>query len=650
MDLSNAFNAVRTDKLEQILRETGVPDDIRMWISSFLRNRKIIMHLRNKTIDRTIQDGLPQGDVLSPTLFNVYTADLHKIECEDVVLVQFADDFGILVRAKNLETLNRKAQEYTNKFSNEASELNLVINPAKTKALLFQNNDKELNITINGTAVETVKDHRYLGIIFDRYLSFRAHINSVKSKVQERLNMLKILNGVKSGAHPQTLVRIHTALCRSVMEYGSSVYNNARSCNRKKLYVLNNQCLRKVTGATKTTPLNTLAAISGQEPIEYKLEYVTEKEITRHLSRQNEVAKQLVDISIPANCDNLEKYTYLERIYWQNKDIFENLQPYLEFTASKNVEINDELELLDTTKKHTAPAKMKQAALFAMNGKYKHKAKIYTDASKDGTTCSVGVYIENTNQRLSFRLIRETSITSAEIIAIHLALKHIERGNLKNYVVFTDSKSACTMLNEARETKGGEKNLVEILSLCEKSNTAIQWIPSHVDIRGNEIADQLAKQGISSQQTLDNVLMVKDVEMQIKKKLEQRVAEWYEAYSQEKGKAFYEIQPTFSKNPWFKGVNLKGKEIKVLNRLMAGHDYSKKWLATLKIVENPNCETCSVPETAEHTILICPQYKTHRSKYSFEGKFKKLTEMFKTSNISIYKEILQFIREIKMEF
>lgn len=117
IDLSNAFNAVRTERLEEILSSVGVPQDILMWISSFLKNRSVSLQTRDKKISRTISNGLPQGDVLSPTLFNVYTLKLHQIEKDGVVLVQYADDFGILVKARSLDQLNKTAQEYLQEFT-----------------------------------------------------------------------------------------------------------------------------------------------------------------------------------------------------------------------------------------------------------------------------------------------------------------------------------------------------------------------------------------------------------------------------------------------------------------------------------------------------------------------------------------------------
>ncbi|XP_055614126.1 uncharacterized protein LOC129760500 [Uranotaenia lowii] len=650
IDLSNAFNAVRLDKLEEIMLRIGVPQDVLLWTISFLNNRQIVFHTSSKTITRTINNGLPQGDVLSPTLFNIYTIDLHRNANTEVELVQFADDFGILLRAKNIDGLNELGQEYLINFTTIAESLNFSINPEKTKALLFQNGTKKLNISINGIGLETVKCHKYLGVTFDRSLSFGIHIKDLKAKIQDRLNMVKVLNGVKHGAHPQTMLKIHTALFRATMEQNCSVYNNSSCTNRNILTVINNQCLRRVTGLTRSTPRNVIVALSGQEPVGLRQEFVTCKELCRHFSRNNVIAQQLRNVVLPEDKNSWKKFSYQEQIYWVHKEIFDNIQPILRSEFFQPVEIFPELEGLTTTKQNTNPMRSKQLALFVMNGRNKGRGRVFTDASKDGSKCSIGVFFEMTNLRLSMLLGKETSITSAELIAIREATRIIEERSLVRSVIYTDSKASCLMLQAAQESKQDERILIEILRVCSLHQVAIQWIPSHVSIQGNEIADSLAKHGLQSANVYENHFMVKDSMAFFKRYLGEKTESWYSSYSEEKGKIFHSIQPKFSKTPWFIGQDMDGRDIRLLNRLMTTHDYSKYWLARMKIVEDANCETCSVPETANHIIIECPRFTSLRLQYDFNGLYSNIQDIFKSKTIMHYKEIVEFVRKTKIEF
>lgn len=107
-------------------------------------------------------------------------------------------------------------------------ELNFKINPDKTKIILFQNSNNLLNITINNINIENVRCHLYLGVTLDKYLSFGIHIKNTKSKIVDRLNMIKVINSLKFGAHPQTMITIYKSIFRSIIEYGSTIFNNSK--------------------------------------------------------------------------------------------------------------------------------------------------------------------------------------------------------------------------------------------------------------------------------------------------------------------------------------------------------------------------------------------------------------------------------------
>lgn len=654
IDLSNAFNAVKTDKLGEILSELRVPNEVQIWIESFLKNRRLQMAVRSGVIERIVSNGLPQGDVMSPTLFNVYTLGFHAIVVEDVILVQYADDFGVLVKARSLDEINKKAQLFLDNFRDKAEELNLKINAEKTKAVLFQANNKQLSIKINGQAIETVRSIKHLGVHFDRTLSFGVHIRELGQKLRDRQNVLKVLSGIKHGSHPQVMIRLYEALIRSVTEYGCTAFNNASKSNLKKLETVNNQCLRKANGLTKTTPLNVLHAISGQDQIKVRLEYVSGREICRAMHRNNIVAKQLKALNrLDRASISDEAFTFMEYMYLEHQDVFDSISPVNRITLNREIQIQSTLEGITSAKKEISDRVFKQAALCAMNGKYSTRGRIFTDASKEGNRCAVGIYVENTRQRFSIKLAYETSITSAEILAISEAAQIVERQQLLNYVIYTDSKSSLIMLNNVIEQREGDSVLVRILETAQKWNIDFQWIPSHVNISGNEIADSLAKNGLTRPfQIVRNPRLLKDAQNYLKKCKAEATNKWYQEYSLDKGRKFYDVFGKFEYTPWFKGLELKGRQVRLLNRLISGHDFSNYWLNKMKIVESGECDMCDESETAEHLILHCPKYGMLRSEYDFDGLYGSTTEMFKTvietKNLKMLEQIVDFCKKAKI--
>lgn len=154
---------------------------------------------------------------------------------------------------------------------------------------MFHVNNKQLSIKINEQTIETVRNIKYLGVTIDRYLSFGGHIRTLSEKLRDRQNMLKALSGIKKGS--QVMIQIYESLIRSAAEFGWTAHNHTCETNIRKLEVINNQCLRHATGLTRSTPLNILCAVNGQDSIRLRLEYIKAREIGRIFYRNNVIAK-----------------------------------------------------------------------------------------------------------------------------------------------------------------------------------------------------------------------------------------------------------------------------------------------------------------------------------------------------------------------
>ncbi|XP_055614272.1 uncharacterized protein LOC129760641 [Uranotaenia lowii] len=209
------------------------------------------------------------------------------------------------------------------------------------------------------------------------------------------------------------------------------------------------------------------------------------------------------------------------------------------------------------------------------------------------------------------------------------------------------------MLEQTLEDLKGPALLVETLEIAQKFNTAFQWIPSHVDIEGNEIADQLANMGLSDNAPiLENQLLLKDAFNKFESQALQNTKSWFQEYSDTdgnlKGKTFRKIYPEYLPTPWYHKRQLEGNEIRLINRLMTGHDYSKYWLGIMKMADDGECDICQAPETAEHAIIFCPKYNDLRSKYSFELKLNSLTDLLKLNDTKLFQEVTDFVKKAKL--
>ena len=110
-----------------------------------------------------------------------------------------------------------------------------------------------------------MEETKFLGVIFDRKLSFIPHIRYIKAKCLRDLNLLKILSHTSWRADRFTLLRLYRSLVRSKLDYGSIVYGSARKSYLQILDTVHHQGLRLALGAFRTAPVTSLY-VEADEP------------------------------------------------------------------------------------------------------------------------------------------------------------------------------------------------------------------------------------------------------------------------------------------------------------------------------------------------------------------------------------------------
>lgn len=649
VDLSNAFNAVKPEVLEETMYRHSIPPEFRSWIMTFLTNRRIQLQVNDQQLVRYVHEGLPQGDVMSPTLFNLYTAKLHDIHVEGVELVQYVDDFSIIVEGATIDEVNERSNAFMQQLSVYTKELNLGINAQKTKSVLFLNGPKEMKVAINDEDIESVKSHRYLGALIDKSLRFGSHVRELTQKMAERLNLLKTISTTKYGAHPETLTIAYNAFIRSFIEYGISVYGIASNTNLQKLDIINNQCLRRITGCTKTTPRNTLQAIAAQPPLKFRREKMTGKQVAKHCYTKSPVWEQICQAALGEKLVENQRYTVLEKIAYEHHNMLQHMSSQVKNPYQwKGVQINTTLKEGTWVKKKTDVKVLKQLSLSLIHGKYGGRQLIFTDASTDGITCGIGIYHENKNFKLSLRLDNNVCIMTAELEAIYVALQYVTAHKLQNAVIMTDSKSGCEYIIRNQDTNTRDKMIDNILRMAATSNTTIQWIPGHTGLNGNDTADQLAKAGICQEETCSNKILLHDALNYFNSLSEESSQQWYLQYSAElgKGRKFFQIQNTIPSKPWHHKLQLSNIEIRTLNRLLSGHDYSKYWLHKMKLEDDNFCDVCDVLENSDHVVFFCAKYAEKREQYHLD-EYCNIYQVFQKKDVTLLQNVVRFLKEIK---
>ena len=206
--------------------------------------------------------GVPQGGVLSPLLFNLYMSKI-PLPPADIKLSSYADDCSVLSSGPKIAPLCVKLNSYLEKLNKFFNERNLQLSAPKSTATLFttcsQETNTKLSITIDGKDVPTEKNPKILGVYLDPLLNFGAHAKYVKDRVSKRNCILKALSGTSWGKDKETLITTYKAVGRSIVNYCAPIWAPTLSdTNWKSIQVAQNTALRTALGCVKMSDIGHL--------------------------------------------------------------------------------------------------------------------------------------------------------------------------------------------------------------------------------------------------------------------------------------------------------------------------------------------------------------------------------------------------------
>ena len=220
--MSKAFNTINIHTLIRNLLQTNIPSTIIKFIANYIKGREAYTTYGNHpSRQRQFKTGVPQGGVLSPTLFNIYTSDLPPPSAP-VQVMAYADDITITSTRKS--AAKKYIQPYLHKVFAWTKQNNIILNPDKTTCTLFTPDPAEytsnLDLRINNKALPMATPPKLLGLTLDPKLTYSTHIHNIS--VHKPLQIIKSLTATGWGKQKEPLMATYKAVLRPALEYASS--------------------------------------------------------------------------------------------------------------------------------------------------------------------------------------------------------------------------------------------------------------------------------------------------------------------------------------------------------------------------------------------------------------------------------------------
>ena len=652
-DLEKAYDTCWKKLIMKELHRFGLRGELPKLIEDFLSGRSFRVKVGGTKSDFYEQEmGVPQGGVLSCTLFSLAINTVLRVIKGCVPCSLYVDDMRISYAHSNPEICRERLQKVLDALHQWSLETGFRFSIDKTEWMVFHRTKLlpgTIELTLGGKKLKEVATKKFLGLIFDRMLTWKPHIDSLRGRCMKSLNVLQLICYRSEETDSRTLMRVYRALIRSKLDYGCQVYGTAPPTYLLKLDPVHSKGLRLSLGAYRTSPKESMYVEAGELDLKTRRELLQLQYYAR--------LKQLPPDQMPVRLDD----TSLDGEYvrpskrpislgYRVRQLQRSMNidlPYIDILRESSLGPWERpkpvvcMELAVHIKASTSSEEYMQSFL-----RHKHSSdvELYTDGSKSALGVGAGVAVvstENRTMQIRRKLHNSASIFTAELYAIKTALISIKTSRNVSCVVYTDSRSAVQAI-KGHSTSKLVLDIEEVLLILYRRGIQVVfcWVPSHVGIEGNELADKAAKDAIDQARVQLQEIPVADVKSFIKKKVyEKWTAHWEEKTL---GAKIREFCPTFKRTPV--NFRLGRRDGWKITRLRIGHTrFTHAHL--LAGEEGPWCVACDEPVTVKHILISCGNNARVRMKY-YDHREVTFNDLL--SKKEYIDKVLGFLKEVDL--
>ena len=619
LDLEKAFELASPAAILDALVRKGIRGRMLAWIRDYLQGRKSRVRLQGHTSTYSeLENGTPQGGVLSPFLFNLLMEVLVSILLpRGTHLLSYADDLVLVVTGANkFEAAQRALHTITEK----CAELGFKISGAKSKAMAFNSMSPPRRLVIQGTRLDWVREHLYLGVWLDSRMDHHKQVDSLVTRMKARVNVMRAMTNPAAGTSSQVLRTFYVHAIRPLVDYSCPVLINLTQGERSQLEKVQNEAMRVIVQAPRWTHIGTLLAETGLTTLHLRIQQMVSGRVARALQKDD-------TSTFRKRLGPLEVGRYLRKSQWTRaaalattttlphwRTLLEPDRQHADYHPHPPWEappITTTFTRLRNSKDNCTREEMRQMALETMEQLHTPGSQVYyTDGSVDSESGRAGAAYVIGAVAHGWRTSDHCSSLQTELAAILGALQHFENSGGQRAVVHTDSKTALQALSRSHHPDNVAL-VTSILGLASNvkargATIALNWIPSHVGLWGNEKADVTAREAAKGPLVLQSIRQsLRQTRSEAKRSVWAKQAALHrELVDTSRSMAWYTTATEFT--PVHPNLKINRRTEVAAHRLRLGFKTADGIILDREAEPCRHCNAPS-PDLLLHYVLYCPR-------------------------------------------